>query len=305
MSAVPATFLKRKVLNGWTLFWLVSGAICVAMVIETLRFDLSSPADVSHLIGFSVRLSVPFIYLVVAASAMPVLFPGAFSTWLLRNRKYIGLCFAVAMAWQGLFIFIMSGFHRDYYYEEIFYLRDELEGSTGYLFLAAMVVTSFQFGRKFLDQQQWKLLHRSGVYFLWAYPFAVYWWSISYYGNPTLLDYVFYWTGFLAFAFRIAAWGKKRQAAASKTGLAVPVGSRAIGWALVLAGLLFAASSLYWQAPMTDFLLAPDWSANLVLWLPFWPFEPFLSLFIIAAGTALLTRVSTRTSVSRQEGQAA
>ncbi|MEM9335719.1 MAG: hypothetical protein AAGA33_12795 [Pseudomonadota bacterium] len=285
MSAVPATFLKRKPLNGWTLFWLASGVISAAMVIETLRFDLASPGDVSHLIGFSVRMSVPFIYLVVAASALPVLFPGSFSTWLLRNRKYIGLCFAVAMAWQGLFIYIMSTFHRGYYFEEVFYLRDELEGSTGYLFLTAMVITSFQFGRRFLDSQQWKLLHRAGVYFLWAYPFAVYWWSISYYGNPTLLDYLFYWTGFLVFALRIAAWGKKRLKGAAEASIAF----RAGGWALVVAGLLLAAATLYWQAPMTDFLLAPDWSANLVLWLPFWPFEPFLSLFVMGLGTALMT----------------
>ncbi|MEM8682011.1 MAG: hypothetical protein AAGF72_01200 [Pseudomonadota bacterium] len=285
MSAVPATFLKRKPLNGWTLFWLASGVISAAMVIETLRFDLASPGDVSHLIGFSVRMSVPFIYLVVAASALPVLFPGSFSTWLLRNRKYIGLCFAVAMAWQGLFIYIMSTFHRGYYFEEVFYLRDELEGSTGYLFLTAMVITSFQFGRRFLDSQQWKLLHRAGVYFLWAYPFAVYWWSISYYGNPTLLDYLFYWTGFFVFALRIAAWGKKRLKGAAEASIAF----RAGGWALVVAGLLLAAATLYWQAPMTDFLLAPDWSANLVLWLPFWPFEPFLSLFVMGLGTALMT----------------
>ena len=47
---------------------------------------------------------------------MPV--PG----WLLRNRKYTGLCFAVAMGWQGLFIFLMTNIHRGYYFEEIFFL---------------------------------------------------------------------------------------------------------------------------------------------------------------------------------------
>jgi len=36
-------------------------------------------------------------------------------------------------------------------------------------------------------------------------------------------------------------------------------------------------------------LTTPEWSADLVLWLPFWPFEPFLSLFIIGLGTMLVT----------------
>jgi hypothetical protein len=174
----PLTVLRSKAINGWPLFWLTSVSISVVMLVAISDIDLTSAAGISEMIAFSVRCSVPFIYLVVAASALQVLFPGAIATWLLRNRKYIGLCFAVAMAWQGLFIFIMSNFHRDYYFDEIYLLRDELEGSTGYIFLAAMVVTSFRFGRRFLSASQWKLLHRSGIYFLWAYPFSVYWWNL-------------------------------------------------------------------------------------------------------------------------------
>jgi hypothetical protein len=44
---------------------------------------------------------------------------------------------------------------------------------------------------------------------------------------------------------------------------------------------------------VSGFLLTPAWSANLELWLPFWPLEPFLPLFIIGLGTLLLTRVDT------------
>ena len=232
------------------------------------------------MIGFSVRFAVPLIFLVTAASALPVFAPGAFSAWLRRNRKYVGLCFAVAMAWQGLFIAIMSMQHRDYYFEEIYFFRDELEGSTGYLFLTAMVLTSFRFGRKYLDPAQWKLLHRSAVYFLWAYPFSTYWWNLSYYPDPQLKDYVFYWAGFFAVASRIAAWGTIRMRATAKRSgdQRSSLMQRAAGGTLVVAGTLLAIKSLDWQEALTNFLSGPDWSANLELWLPFWPFEPFLSL---------------------------
>lgn len=286
--------LKHKAINEWRLFWLVSIPMSIAMVFAMTGTDMGSAPGVSHMIAFSVRWAVPFIYLVVAASAAPVLFPGPLSMWLLRNRKYIGMCFAVAMAWQGLFIFIMSNFYRDYYFEEIYYLRDELEGSTGYIFLAAMVVTSFHFGRKYLGPKQWKLLHKSGVYFLWAYPFSVYWWNLSYYENPQPIDYIFYWSGFLAFALRIAAWGKKRHQAARKAALVIstPLSIRIVGGAIIFFGLLVSATGRQWQEPVTDFLLAPAWSANLVLWLPYWPFEPYLSLFIIGLGAMLVTKTS-------------
>jgi len=292
MSIDLTAVLKNKAINGWSLFWLISIPMSIVIVIEMMGTDMSTGAGVSSMISFSVRFAVPFIFLVVAASSVQILFPGPFPMWWLRNRKYIGLCFAVAMAWQGLFIFIMSNFFREYYYEDVYLLRDELEGSIGYILLAAMVVTSFHFGRKYLNPKQWKLLHTSGIYFLWAYPFSVYWWNLSYYENPEPIDYVFYWSGFLAFASRIAAWGKKRQQAAMKNApeSSTPLAFRVLGGAIAAFGLIAAATGLQWQEPVTEFLTAPKWSADLVLWFPFWPFEPYLPLFIIGIGTMLFTK---------------
>lgn len=292
--------LKNKAINQWPLFWLISVPMSVMMVIAMMGVDMSTGAGVSKMIGFSVRWAVPFIYLVVAASSVQILFPGPFPMWWLRNRKFIGLCFAVAMAWQGLFIFMMSNFFRAYYYEDVYLLRDELEGSIGYIFLAAMVFTSFRFGRKFLTQKQWKLLHKSGVYFLWAYPFSVYWWNLSYYPNPQLIDYVFYWSGFLAFALRIAAWGKRRVQAANRSTLqsSTPLVFKTLGGAIIAFGLFVSATGLHWRESVTAFLTEPQWSANLVLWFPFWPFEPYLSLFIIGLGTLLITKRSRAQSHS-------
>ena len=118
-----------------------------------------------------------------------------------------------------------------------------------------MVVTSFHFGRKYLTQKQWKLLHKSGIYFLWAYPFSVYWWNLSYYANPEPIDYVFYWSGFLAFAVRIAAWGKKRRQVAKRRIRRRAVRRSALkvlGSALIIAfGLFVSATGLDWQEPVT------------------------------------------------------
>ena len=114
--------MTKKSLNGWGLFWVVSLAMSAVMVANALQTDLSTANGVSHMIGYSVRWAVPFVFLVVAASAVRTLFPGPLTNWWLRNRKYIGLIFAVAMAWQGFFIFLMSNFHRDYYFDEVFLL---------------------------------------------------------------------------------------------------------------------------------------------------------------------------------------
>ena len=296
MSIDLKVVLKNKAINQWRLFWLISIPMCIVIVIAMIGADMSTGAGVSTMIGFSVRLAVPFIFLVVAISSVQTLFPGPFSMWLLRNRKYIGMCFAVVMAWQGLFIFIMSYFFREYYFADVYFFRDELEGSIGYIFLPAMVVTSFEFGRKHLSPKQWKLLHKSGIYFLWAYAFSTYWWSLcnglSCYENPVLLDYIYYSVGFLAFALRIVAWGKQRQQAVKRNvpESSTPLAFKVSGGAIIVFGLVWSAYGLYWQERVTGFLTTPEWSADLELWLPFWPYEPFLSLFIIGLGAMLVTK---------------
>lgn len=295
--------LKSKALNKWPLFWLISIPISIFTTFAMLQSDLTSGEGVSHMISYSVRWAVPFIYLVVAASSVQFLFPGPFTNWWMRNRKYLGLCFAVAMAWQGFFIFVVSTFLRDYYFKEIYYFRDELEGSVGYIFLVTMVVTSFHFGRKHINSIQWKLIHKGGVYFLWAYPFSVYWWNLFYYPTqapfsaPRLIDYIFYWSGFIVFALRIAAWGKKRRITTNKNNLdyKTPAMFKISGGAMITAGILASAAGLYWQKPVTTFLTKPEWSAELVLWLPFWPLEPFLPLFFIGLGTLLITKARSQT----------
>jgi hypothetical protein len=290
MTPPTTRLLKAAALNEWRLFFLLSVPISVAIALAALRVDLSTTSGLREMIIVSVRWATPLIFVVTATSALQVLFPGPLPMWLLRNRKYVGLAFAVAMAWQGLFIFLVSFFHREYYYADVFAVRDELEGSTGYLFLAALVVTSFQNGRRYLTGKQWKLLHTSGVYFLWAYAFSVYWWNLFYYKNPQLIDHVFYWSGFAAFALRIAAWGKKRQQARVKAMQeSAPPAIKALGITMIAAGMVVAATGLQWQGPVSALLTSPSWSATLERWLPYYPFQPFFSLCLIGLGTMLMT----------------
>jgi len=211
MSTNPGGLLKSKIINSWGLFRLITMPISILMVITMMRVDLSGPEGVSSMIQLSVRCAVPLLYLAFAASSLQALFPGSFGRWILRNRKYIGFCFAVAMAWQLTFILWLTGIHTDYYVNEVYVFSDVVEGVIGYAFLIAMVLTSFKFGRSRLTQKQWKLLHRSAIYWLWFYAWSVYWFSLFYYeGPPAPIDYLYYWGGLLAWGMRMLAWTKKQ-----------------------------------------------------------------------------------------------
>ena len=203
-------FLQHKIVNGWNLYWLITTPISIAVVIAMSGVDLSQAENVSSMIQFSVRCSVPLLYVAFAASSLQVVFPSQFSRWLLRNRKMVGLSFATSMAWQLLFILWLVGIHTQHYVAEVYLLSDAIEGVVGYAFLFAMVLTSFKFGRSRLSNKQWKLLHRSAIYYIWAYAWSVYWFDLFYYDNPVSVDYVYYWAGFLAWGLRMCAWSKKQ-----------------------------------------------------------------------------------------------
>jgi len=271
--------LTNKAINGWNLFWLISGPISIAIIIAMLRTNLSSGEGVSSMVQLSVRCAIPWLYLAFAASSIHVLFSGQFSLWLLRNRKIIGLCFAAAMAWQLLFIVWLTSVHTDYYVREVYVLRDVFEGVIGYSFLIAMTLTSFKFGRKRLSPKQWKQLHKIGIYSLWIYAFSVYWWALYYYPDPLFIDYVYYWGGFLAWGLRAAAWRKKHSRSSTRPVFVY------IGSAMAVTGLIAVAAGLVWAKPTIDLLTGYAITRPLELYLPYWPFEPFLPIFIIALGT--------------------
>lgn len=298
MQSNITIFFKSRAINGWGLFAILSIPMCFFNYSMMLESNVTTAEGVSYMIGYSVRWAVPFIYLAMAASSIKVLFPGTLSSWWMRNRKYIGLVFAVGMAWQAVFIFILSTFYRDYYFDEVYYFRDELEGSVGYIFLLGMVLTSFSFARKRMNLSQWKWIQKGGLYFLWAYAFSVYWWNIFYYPyvesytRPETHDYIYYWAGFLAFAFRIAAWSKLRVRAIKSNHNLGPqqLFVKIAGFAIILLGVVASATGNHWLESVSSVISEAQWSVELGLWLPFWPLEPFMSLLLIGIGAYIGTK---------------
>lgn len=215
MTTIGSFLMRNRYLNGWTLFALVVVPMCLAVLAALPAKDLSGAADISSLIALSVRLAVPWLFIAFAASSLVVLAPGPFSRWLLRNRRIFGLCFAAGMAWQLLFILWLVFGHFDYYMNEAYALIDLAVQIPGYLVLIPMTITSFPAGRRLLTPTpaSWRLLHKGGIYFLWAVVWSTYWYELYYYDDIQAIDYAYYWAGFAAWGVRMGAWSKRRVAA--------------------------------------------------------------------------------------------
>jgi sulfoxide reductase heme-binding subunit YedZ len=288
--------LKSKALNEWSLFWLITLPVSALVLIAMTHADLSSEKGVSAMIQFSVRCSVPWLYLAFAASSLYALFPSEPTRWLLRNRKIMGLCFASAMAWQGIFILWLVTVHRDYYVREVYVLRDVVEGVLGYVLLITMAVTTFRAVRRRVNRTFWRWLHKTGIYFLWAYAFSVYWYELFYYTEITWIDYVYYWTGFFAFAVRVAAWVKMRWRLAERNApdanarpVLVGIGAIVVGCGLF--GSIFASS---WDDLVTRLLTGHAVTQWLELYFPYYAPVPFVPVFALALGGLLIAKSRER-----------
>ena len=275
---------RDGLLGGWGLFFAVTIAMCVAVVLKMRTFDMTDPENVSSMIQLSVRMSVPWLYLAFAASSLVVVLPSPLSRWMIRNRRYLGLLFAAGMAWQLTFIVWMVAGYWGYYRDDAYYFWDVAVQIPGYMVLTAMTLTSFWPGRRMLSSRQWQVLHRTGIYILWGTVWSTYWYEIFYYDDIQLVDHVFYWAGFAAWGARIWAWGRKRAQEKDGGGekRKALVGLGLVAATMGVVGLVFGSA---WAPTAWEIL---EFFGH---WAPLFELAvPFIPIFLIAFGTTLLVR---------------
>lgn len=296
MKNARQTHPGQRALNGWGLFGLIVLPMSVSVAIAFAQIDTGNPAHISGMIAHSVRLAVPWLFVAFAASSLVILFPNKVSKWILRNRRIFGLCFAAGMAWQLLFIlWFVIGFFG-YYMEEAYSYYDLSEQIPGYVILFAMTFTSFKFGRSMISGRQWRILHKGGIYFIWAVVWSTYWFELYYYDDIQPIDYAYYWMGMAAWGVRIAAWSKKRGSS-QKRKAAAALGTsdqhfpslalkRIATGTLAGLGVFMIAYGNSW-APMALGLLADTTFGGWVeLFVPFLPIAPLYAAALAAGSPA-------------------
>lgn len=154
-----------KAVESWRLFWLLALATSVAICLGLPLADFHSARGTAPMILRSVRYALPLFLLAFTASSLATLCPSPLTKWLLRNRRYIGLGFAFAMAWHFSFV----GY-------SIFSFGLSASGLTvrglaldlvGLIFLVLMTLTSFRWVARRLSSANWRRLHKTGVYVIW------------------------------------------------------------------------------------------------------------------------------------------
>jgi hypothetical protein len=106
------------------------------------------------------------------ASSIQYYLKGIFTFWLLSNRKYLGVSFAIVhLIHLALLVVLHEVFHPIFH---IAATSSLVSGGIAYFFTIAMLLTSFDNLKRRISSKNWKILHTVGGYWIWMIFFISY-----------------------------------------------------------------------------------------------------------------------------------
>ena len=157
---------RADAIGGLRLVGAISAVIAAATLIFAARDDFGEQG-LRMALHFTARSSLILFLLAFSASSLARLWPGPGTQWLLRNRRYLGLSFAASHALHGMAIIAFAETAPLAFHEATSPVTF-IFGGIGYAFILAMSATSFDRTAAAIGPRAWKLLHRTGAFYLWA-----------------------------------------------------------------------------------------------------------------------------------------
>jgi sulfoxide reductase heme-binding subunit YedZ len=197
----------RLRLQGWPLFWVLAAALLAVELRLVTVLNWSSADDIRWLMGMNWRLAAPYFLLTFTASPLQRLFPSRTTRWLLANRRYFGLAFAVGALCQLVPISTLA-LRFPPALSDIHSASSQFGEDVIYLTLVLMTVTSFRAASRYLSLATWRRLHSAGIYLLGGLYGVSYVYFALY---DTTVTYVIFGVAFvLAWSLRAAMWWQRR-----------------------------------------------------------------------------------------------
>jgi hypothetical protein len=157
-------------MNGWRLTGAIS-ILLATMTLGLLGFHGWDAEGLRLVIRVTARTSLLLFVLAFTAAAMVELLPGEATRWQRRNRRYLGVSFAVSHFIHLVAILSLALLDRALFWK-LTNIGTIVLAGTAYLFIAAMAATSFDRTAAWLGPRNWRLLHLVGGWYVWI-SFAV------------------------------------------------------------------------------------------------------------------------------------
>ena len=156
---------RQNWFEGWRLFALLGltlTGLCI-WIASMRQFDVDG---VRMVIRFTARTSLLFFCLAFSAAALARLWPNGWTRWQRRNRRYLGVTFAASHGLHAIAIGCYAVMDPTGYAAATS-AASYIFGGLGYAFIIAMAVTSFDRTAATIGPRTWRILHTTGIYYLW------------------------------------------------------------------------------------------------------------------------------------------
>lgn len=157
--------------SGWPIVGWATLALSIMVLLTLLVWGLNEDA-VHAVIRYTARSSLLLFGLAFVASSLRQLWPTPATRWLLVNRRYFGVSFAVSHAMHMTAIIVLARISTAY--------RGDVDmitlvfGGFGFVVAGLLAATSSNRAVAALGGRRWRVLHKFGVYYLFFIFFVTY-----------------------------------------------------------------------------------------------------------------------------------
>jgi methionine sulfoxide reductase heme-binding subunit len=155
----------KKQFEGWRIVSILAFALS-AMAVLLLTSLGWGTNGYRMVIRATARTSLALFLAAFLASAMVAFWPNTFTRWLVRNRRYCGLSFAMSHGIHLAAIVALASTDPAIFWT-LTNKASVISGSTGYLAIATLTATSFDKMVAWLGPKLWQRLHSFGAWFIW------------------------------------------------------------------------------------------------------------------------------------------
>lgn len=148
--------------EGWRVFWAMA-LVLAAMSLLFLGASGWGTEGYRLVIRATARTSLALFLAAFLASSLLTLWPGSFMRWLRRNRRYLGLSFAMSHAIHLAAIVTLARTDPATF-ATLSTKGSIVTGSIGYVFIALLAATSFDKMVAWLGPKLWQRIHTTGVW---------------------------------------------------------------------------------------------------------------------------------------------
>lgn len=155
----------KRLMNGKCLVLLCSLPV-IALTSLLVFQSIELVSGLRSGIRFTAQYSLILFSIVFIATSLQLFPKNQFTTWVRKNRRYLGLSFAVSHLIHGIAIFVLYLKFEEVFQQTVSPLS-KVFGGIGFFVIFILAVTSSDYAIKKIGFQRWKNIHRFGVYYIW------------------------------------------------------------------------------------------------------------------------------------------